>query len=194
MTTLDINPVGPDQLGVVESLLMEASEWLASLGSDQWQFPPRRERLLDSMSRGECFVAYSDGRPVGTLTVDEQADPEFWRSDDNPAAAMYVHRMAVARDAAGQAIGGRLLDWASAHAADAGKSLLRLDAWKTNQGLQQYYLGQGFTLVRLVDLPHRGSGALFERRTGVSAGPSLGRATTTDQQKSPPARSSRRPA
>jgi GNAT superfamily N-acetyltransferase len=165
MTDLEIRTASRDELGVVEGLLTGAGAWLATMGSDQWQFPPRRERLLDSMSRGECFLAYRDGELVGTLTVDEQADPEFWQPDDNPGTAMYVHRMAVARKAAGQAIGARLLDWAAERAAAAGKPLLRLDAWKTNAGLQQYYLGQGFALVRLVDLPHRGSGALFERAT-----------------------------
>jgi GNAT superfamily N-acetyltransferase len=165
VTALKIRAASRDELGVVEGLLTGAGTWLATIGSDQWQFPPRRERLLDSMSRGECFLAYRDGELVGTLTVDEQADPEFWRPDDNPSTAMYVHRMAVAREAAGQDIGARLLDWAAARAAEAGKPLLRLDAWKTNQGLQRYYLGQGFTLVRLVDLPHRGSGALFQRET-----------------------------
>lgn len=71
--------------------------------------------------------------------------------------------MAVARTAAGQNIGARMLDWASFRAAQQGKELLRLDAWKTNPGLHRYYEGQGFTMVRLVDLPHRQSGALFER-------------------------------
>jgi hypothetical protein len=30
---------------------------------------------------------------VGTITVDEFADPEFWRPDDNPASALNLHRM-----------------------------------------------------------------------------------------------------
>ncbi|MFG2848289.1 GNAT family N-acetyltransferase [Kitasatospora sp. NPDC048296] len=166
MTVLEMRTATPDELPMVEGLLIGAGEWLAALGSDQWQFPPRRERLLDSMSRGECFLALRDGSPVGTLTVDEQADPEFWESGDEPEAALYVHRMAIARDVAGQAVGARMLDWAAARAAAAGKPRLRLDAWKTNPGLHRYYQGQGFTLVRTVDLPHRQSGALFERAVG----------------------------
>jgi GNAT superfamily N-acetyltransferase len=166
VTTLTIRPAELAELGTVEELLTGASAWLASRGSDQWQFPPRRERLLDAMARGECFLALQDGEPVGTLTVDENADPEFWEGDDDPGDALYVHRMAISRAAAGQAIGARMLDWAAARAAAAGKSRLRLDAWKTNPGLHRYYLGQGFTLVRTVDLPHRQSGALFERPAG----------------------------
>ncbi|MFF2075388.1 GNAT family N-acetyltransferase [Kitasatospora sp. NPDC058162] len=169
MTGLEMSAARPDELPLVEGLLIGAGEWLASLGSDQWQFPPRRARLLESMGRGECFLAFQDGRPVGTLTVDEQADPEFWRADDAPETALYVHRMAIARDMAGQAVGARMLDWAAARAVAARKSKLRLDAWKTNPALHRYYLGQGFTLVRTVDLPHRQSGALFERDVSMAA-------------------------
>ncbi|GAA1413727.1 hypothetical protein GCM10009639_67260 [Kitasatospora putterlickiae] len=170
MTGLEMRAATPDELPLVEELLTGAGAWLASLGSDQWQFPPRRERLLDSMSRGECFIAFRDGSPVGTLTVDDQADPEFWQADDEPEMALYVHRMATARAAAGQAVGAQMLDWAAARAAAAGKASLRLDAWKTNPGLHRYYLGQGFILVRIVDLPHRQSGALFERTVGDRRG------------------------
>ncbi|MER5351796.1 GNAT family N-acetyltransferase [Kitasatospora sp. NPDC002551] len=163
MTGVEMRAATLDELPLVEELLTGAGAWLASLGSDQWQFPPRRERLLDSMGRGECFIAFRDGEPVGTLTVDEQADPEFWEAADEPEAALYVHRMAIARAVAGQAVGAQMLGWAAARAAAAGKSSLRLDAWKTNPGLHRYYLAQGFALVRTVDLPHRQSGALFEK-------------------------------
>ncbi|MFB7378726.1 GNAT family N-acetyltransferase [Kitasatospora purpeofusca] len=124
------------------------------------------------MERGECFLAYRTGEPIATLTVDEQADPEFWEPGDRPDEALYVHRMAVSRKAAGRDVGAQLLGWAVDRAAAAGKRFLRLDAWKTNPGLHLYYLGQGFVLVRVVDLPHRSSGALFER---VVQSPSCGR-------------------
>jgi GNAT superfamily N-acetyltransferase len=160
-----------EDLALVEAFLSGASAWLAARGIDQWQYPPRREKLLDSISRQECFLAFSGGRPVGTITVDGFADPEFWTDADEPSLALYVHRMAVSREAAGESIGARMLDWAAARAAAAGKSHLRLDAWKSNPDLQKYYRGQSFDLVRIVDLPHRQSGALFQRDvTGYRCG------------------------
>ncbi|MFJ5231025.1 GNAT family N-acetyltransferase [Kitasatospora sp. NPDC088391] len=175
MTALEMRAARTDELALVEGLLAGATAWLASRGSDQWQFPPRRERLLDSMSRDECFLAWLDDQAVGTVTVDEQADPEFWQPGDEPSTALYVHRMAIARDMAGLAVGARMLDWAADRAVALGKSRLRLDAWKTNPALHQYYLGQGFALVRIVDLPHRQSGALFERKAGGWVGLSASR-------------------
>lgn len=165
MSDLHIRPARLEELGSVETLLIGASQWLASRGIDQWQYPPHRDRVVQAINRGVCFLAFRDGMPIGTIQVDDYADPEFWTDEDQPETALYVHRMAVSRSASGQNLGGAMLDWAARRAADAGKSLLRLDAWKTNSGLQRYYLAQGFEYVKTVDLPHRQSGALFQRKT-----------------------------
>lgn len=163
MSDLEIRAARPDEVDVIEGLLVEVSEWLASRDIDQWQYPPHRDRILHALARGQVYLAILDGKPVGTLQLDDYADPEFWTSDDRPETALYIHRMAVSRSAAGQGIGSVMLDWAARRAADSGKPRLRLDAWKTNPGLHRYYRGEGFQLVRLVNLPHRRSGALFER-------------------------------
>lgn len=163
MNDLHIRSAVLDELHTVEGLLIEASEWLSSRGIDQWQFPPHRDRITRALDRGEVFLAEVDGRPIATLQVDCHADPEFWTAEDEPEDALYLHRMAVTREFAGTGIGAVLLDWASERAAAVGKRWLRLDAWKDNAGLHRYYESQGFILVRVIDLPHRGSGALFQR-------------------------------
>jgi hypothetical protein len=47
---------------------------------------------------------------------------------------------------------------------------LRVDAWKTNPDLGRYYESQSFAHVRTVDLPHRRSGALYQRPAGSVTG------------------------
>ncbi|MFC9145266.1 GNAT family N-acetyltransferase [Streptomyces bacillaris] len=173
MKDLQVRAGRPDELGVVEALLCEASTWLASRGIDQWQYPPHRDRITKALERGVCFLAFEDGTPIATIQVDSFADPEFWTPEDQPDAALYVHRMAVTRTASGTGIGSRLLDWASERASAQGKRWLRLDAWKDNNGLHRFYKGAGFTLLRIVDLPHRRSGALFQRSTELVADNSM---------------------
>lgn len=165
MNQITMRPAKSAELATVETLLTEASQWLAQRAIDQWQFPPHRDRITHAIEHGECFLAESDGAVIATITVDDHPDPEFWTPDDQPDDALYVHRMAVTRAAAGEGMGAIMLDWAAKRAADAGKGWLRLDAWRTNEGLHRYYLAQGFTLVRIVSLAHRGSGALFQRPT-----------------------------
>ncbi|WP_019431921.1 GNAT family N-acetyltransferase [Streptomyces sp. AA0539] len=162
---LHIEAARPDQLAVVEALLGEASAWLASRGIDQWQYPPHRDKIMRALDEGVCFLALAESGPIGTIQVDNYADPEFWLPEDQPESALYVHRMAVSRAGAGRGTGAFMLEWAWERAAKAGKTWLRLDAWKDNPGLHRYYEGQGFARVRIVDLPHRRSGALFQRPT-----------------------------
>ncbi|MFI8198872.1 GNAT family N-acetyltransferase [Streptomyces sp. NPDC085942] len=165
MKNLCVRAGRPDELAVVEALLREATAWLASRNIDQWQYPPHRDRIAEALERGVCFLAFEDGKPIATIQVDNFADLEFWTPEDRPDAALYVHRMAVTRAASGAGIGSLLLDWASERASAQGKRWLRLDAWKDNNGLHRFYKSAGFTLLRIVDLPHRRSGALFQRPT-----------------------------
>lgn len=80
---------------------------------------------------------------VGTITLTPDAEDGLWTSEELAEPSMFVNKLTVAREYAGQNLGGRLLDW-------AGAQWLRLDAWTTNEALQRYYLEQGFTHVRTV--------------------------------------------
>lgn len=168
--TIDIRPARSDEAGLVAEMWAEAGAWLAAIGSDQWQYPARRERIDASIAAGECWLAAAGGRPVATVTVDRHADGDFWQPADQPDNALYVHRMVVRRQAAGAELGSALLDWAGGRAERAGWAWLRLDAWRTNQALRDYYARRGFVLVRVVDVPHRRSGALYQRPAGVRLG------------------------
>lgn len=108
-------------------------------------------------------MATSGDAVIGTITVDDFADPEFWSATDSPESALYVHRMVVDRGVKGRNIGGALLDAAADIAKAGNRRWLRLDAWRTNSALHKYYERQGFVRVRTVNLAHPGSGALFQK-------------------------------
>jgi GNAT superfamily N-acetyltransferase len=146
----------------------EARGWLQARGSDQWSTvrhtDPESPRSLEAgIRRGEVWVWRSGPDIVATATLDDFADPEFWTADDAPKDALYIHRMIVSRAAAGNDLGSGILDWATRRTVRAGRHWVRLDAWRSNAALHAYYLRHGFERVRTVDLPHRGSGALFQR-------------------------------
>lgn len=167
---VDLRPATRADLALIETLFGEAVAWLAAAGEDQWQpisgqRPTRSpsSRLLDDIAQGAVHLACDSQGPVSTLTLDDYADPEFWSPQDAPSSALYVHRMIVARRAAGQGIGADMLDWATEQAIGAGRQWLRLDAWRSNLRLHDYYKRCGFTHVRTVELAWRGSGALFQK-------------------------------
>jgi predicted N-acetyltransferase YhbS len=174
--TITMRKAEPADLDTVTKLHQDARSWLSSRGLDQWQ-PMQTGRLsIDrvrsgfarSIAKGACFIAMDGFDPVGTITVDSFADPDFWTDQDDPTNALYIHRMIVPRSHAGRGIGEQLIDWAAERAAATGHQWLRLDAWRTNERLHDYYRSLGFQHVRTVNLPHRGSGALFQRRVATN--------------------------
>jgi GNAT superfamily N-acetyltransferase len=115
------------------------------------------------LRNGTCWlVDRADGRAIGTITVEPTADT-YWLPSDHPDDALYVHRMVVDDGARGSELGAALLDWAACRARKAGKSWLRLDTWKSNPALHQYYLDRGFSLVRIDNNPSDPSGSCFQR-------------------------------
>jgi hypothetical protein len=63
--------------------------------------------------------------------------------DGVPGRALYLHRMAVRRRAAG--LGAAILAWAADVARGQGRDALRLDCVASNKGLRGYYEAAGFT-------------------------------------------------
>lgn len=172
---LTFRKADPSDFEAVERLRLEATAWLASKGLDQWQpgsvRHPTPAGTQDAIDRGACFLVYEGDELVGTVTIDDRADAEFWTAEERREPALYLHRMIVARSAAGRDIGGAILRWAENIARRGDYGWLRLDAWKVNRLLHAYYARHGFTHARTVDLPHRGSGALFQRATTASERP-----------------------
>jgi ribosomal protein S18 acetylase RimI-like enzyme len=161
---LIIRPAGTADLPAIAQLLDQAGDWMRSQGiTDQWpsQFP--LSDLAERADRGELHIAYDHNTPVGTFAIDYHADPEFWHDDPNGAQAGYLHRLAVARTHAGRGIGRQLVDHAARLVAATGRRRLRLDCAKHNTRLHDYYRQLDFTHLQTIDLPHRKSGALFQR-------------------------------
>ena len=146
---MDVRRAGHGQLELVVAILEEASDWMRRTSGGGWdpgQFPSEvvtHGRLWRAYEDGDLYLAWEDGRPVATMTLQWQ-DELFW--PDAPDDAGYVHRLAVASDAHGRGIGRDLLRWAEREALARGKPFLRLDTSAENPSLRRYYEGAGFEL------------------------------------------------
>ena len=129
---------GPGQLADVLMVLDEAAAWLQERGIEQW--PPRFEPswVEAAITRGETWLVKVGGTVSATVTLD-LADP-VW--DGIAGSALYVHRMAVRRRAAG--LGAAVLGWAACAARERGREALRLDCVAANARLRAYYERSGF--------------------------------------------------
>jgi GNAT superfamily N-acetyltransferase len=129
----------PGQVDDVLLVLNEAAAWLRDRGIAQW--PPRFEapQVVGAISRGETWLVTAGRATCGTVTLD--LSDRVW--DGVPGRAVYVHRMAVRRPAAG--LGAAILAWAADLAREQGLDALRLDCVASNERLRGYYEAAGFT-------------------------------------------------
>jgi len=138
-------PADAESLPLVRDLLSEAAQWSRDQGIEGlWRVPYPIEWIRPSLERGEVFVAWRAGVPVGTLTFRWTDDPTW---GPRPSEAGYVHKLAVRRALRGQGIGAEMLDWAGDRAARAGRSWLRLDCLRSHRGLRSHYRSLGFAKV-----------------------------------------------
>jgi hypothetical protein len=94
VTGLDIRPATPDDADLVLDMLTGAARWLGERGVELWSPGQwRYAEILETIERGETYVACDGEDPVGTLKL-QWRDPIFW--PDAADDAGYVHRLAVA--------------------------------------------------------------------------------------------------
>lgn len=150
---LEIQAVGLDEIDTIAAILDEATRWVRGRGGQQWPLPFPRERLLERLAIGEVYLAWLDGAPVGTFSL-QPADPLFW--GETPPDALYLHGLAIRRAVAGCGVGQQLVRWSEQRVRAVGRQYLRLDCQAGNPAIRRYYEQQGF-----VD---RGEVVAYERR------------------------------
>ena len=143
-----------DSLDTLTALLHRAFEDLAGRGIECQCAHQSVARTSERVKRGECFIAVSGGRTIGTVTL-EHPDPcsaiEAYR---DPATAS-VHQLAVDPACQGAGVGGALIACATAWAGARRYERLALD---TPQGASRevtWYLGRGFDLAQVVHVAGR---------------------------------------
>jgi GNAT superfamily N-acetyltransferase len=164
----------PGDLSQIVALINEASAWLGrAKGTDQWQRPwpdraARDARVRAGVVRGETWIAWDGHTPMGTITITAQANPVVWSNlspdCDLTEDAIYAHRLILARKYAGLGLGAELIDWAGLYGQRVFDARwLRVDVWRSNYELHEYYRGRGFLPCGSCADPGYPSGALFQK-------------------------------
>jgi hypothetical protein len=99
-------------------------------------------RLRSDLERNSLHLVWLGNRAVATFSLLE-SDALYW-----PAArddALYLHRFAVRRDAAGA--GRHAVEWVVGEARRRGRDYIRLDCLTENAGIRRYYERCGFAAV-----------------------------------------------
>jgi GNAT superfamily N-acetyltransferase len=168
-----IAPAAATDLPIVLDLIEEASGWLRLKDTDQWQKPwpdedRRNARALKGLQGGCTWIVWDGEVPAATVTITPRRNAAVWSESactcNLAERAVFVHRLITARKYAGLGLGAGLLDWAGLRGQRLyGAKWIRIDVWTTNEGLHEYYLGQGFQACGFCADPTYPSGALFQK-------------------------------
>ena len=163
MSVLAVRRARTDEMDGVLELLTGVLPWLRQRDQNQWStWPTWRTKLAAPIARGDTWLLTLGDTAIGTITLERQGDRAFWTEAELATPATYVSKLAVHRSYAGRHLGAGLLAWAGDRAHQQGQRWLRLDAWKANHRLHDYYTRYGFTHIRTCEDPNYQTGALFQ--------------------------------
>jgi hypothetical protein len=147
--SFEVRAVDASELDISVDILEEAAVWGGSDGRTTWPMGwfvdpagAGRARLHKDIESGSLYIAWLDGKSASTFALLD-TDPLLW-----PAAgdeALYLHRFAVRRTAAG--VGRRAIEWMVGEVRRRGRTHLRLDCREDNPGIRSYYERCGFIHV-----------------------------------------------
>jgi len=139
----------PGDYPQIKELLLKTARWLQSQGYGQWSGLLRGEdshRTEQAVERGNVFVLKNSEDIAAMVILLRQPsdwDIGLW-GEEGSERAVYVHRLAINRDYAGQKLGAKMLDWASEGIRFAGKDRIRLDCIASNAALNAFYRRMGY--------------------------------------------------
>jgi GNAT superfamily N-acetyltransferase len=145
----DLRVAPSDSPDISASIIEEVAAWGTSEGFPNWipgSFAGPESRgvshLLGDIASGGLYLVWRGDTAVATVSLLED-DPIFW--PDAGSEALYVHRFAVRRSAAGA--GRTAVLWCLDEARRRGRSFVRLDCLRDNPGIRRYYESFGFIAV-----------------------------------------------
>jgi GNAT superfamily N-acetyltransferase len=134
----------PSDAVIVETMLVEVSQWVDAMGEVMWEAGELAPELIAAeIAAGQFYSAIADGEPAGVIRF-QLEDTLFWPDLPSDHTSAFVHRLAVVRRYKGQGISTALLQWAIDHARALGRSDLRLDCDQSRPKLMALYERFGF--------------------------------------------------
>lgn len=140
---------GAEDKAAVNGLMVQAAAWLQSKGSNQWHellAGEDRHGVPEAVDRGDVFIFKKGEALAGMVILQQHAsawDRSLW-GDEGHESSVYLHRLCINRDFAGEQLGSAILDWAVNGIRFPRKDRIRLDCIASVPALNRLYSGAGF--------------------------------------------------
>lgn len=152
---------------VVEAILRDVVEWLDRSGQHQWSVKDVSwTDLRQDYQIEEFYIVYQAGEPVACMALQDY-DPVYWPELDRNEA-LFLHKLAVKRTAAGQGLAAYLIDYAKQCCRTRRIPVLCLDCWRDRTKLRELYERNGFVCVKEAVLFNRYDAAFYRCRVDLT--------------------------
>ena len=153
-----------DSLEQLTGMLHRAFSRLGKMGLGCSCVNQTTDATRERVARGECFVATSGERIVGTITLyapDTASESRHYRN----ARIASIRQLAVDPRFQGKGVGSALLRVAENWARHRGYARLALDTPEPAAHLVAYYRRQGFRIEQILQFPDRGYRSVIFAKT-----------------------------
>ena len=135
----------------IKDLLWKTAHWLQQQGSTQWSALLNGNDVHgteNAVNNENVFIFRKRAALAGMVilfTEPSEWDHTLWEDADT-ASAIYLHRLAINRDFAGEQLGTKMMGWVETGILLKGKACIRLDCVANNPALNTFYQRQGYQL------------------------------------------------
>jgi GNAT superfamily N-acetyltransferase len=146
------------------ALYDDAIAYQKKVGNNHW-LGFERAKVAKEIAEYTHYKILSEGKIVATFCI-TRTDPVIWQDSDDKLA-IYIHRIATSASFRGNNLLKHIVNWARDFAKTNHFSFIRMDTGDGNERLINYYIQNGFTLIRSTtinftpELPAHYSGGTF---------------------------------
>jgi GNAT superfamily N-acetyltransferase len=151
---MNVVTVNIDNIEIFSKVLIEASEWLSSIGQSMWKVDNLSvKKVLEEYNMEEMRLCYDDDNLIGVYVI-QWYDPLFW-PELNKNESGYLHKLAVRREYNGKGYGRKLIHSAEKLCEKRGIEWLRLNCGTFRTRLRNFYESTGFKMLDRVFIDNR---------------------------------------
>ena len=144
---LDIKQATKNDISIIEDIFFDVIRWMDEKDiSNKWNSENIKwKNLKKDYKISDFFILYYNKYPAGCIAITDEDRTYF--SNCKKGENIFLHKMAVKRNYAGNDLSRYLIDYAKKYAVENNKKSIKLDCNMKREKLRELYEKNGFVLV-----------------------------------------------
>lgn len=162
---MTIREAEPNQFQAVRELYYDIIDAVGdSVDSVGWKrdIYPAPDFLLDSIHRGELFIAEEGDTIVGAMVLNHLSNEEYqsfdWPTQAKESEVTVIHALGIRPSCRGKGCARQMVHFVLDHARENGQKVIRLDVLKGNVAAKKLYTGMGFRYLHSLPMYYEDTG------------------------------------